>query len=591
MEAYSFSLSWLVELNAARESMSSAQQRALADGIEAIKISMENHEQNTAKVTEQLAGVNEVFQDVSTKGKLTRLIHDIATSDYTQTPEEKFENPFARRAESELGVMLLTNPTTAMMTSVGRISEEIIKLMDDQSDYVLQRFSQFFAEDAHVIALGAPKVAPTPESVKKILRDNNTAQLAEIMHIHFKFSQAITREVPIRQAPQRKPVGRLADITAGFSVGGDDDFFRSKIADASYLGRVFRAYISDELMYRSPLYTAFQGRGRAGTFDQTRTHQLGLMLRGQERFEVGLPTHSSAWAADCKSQPADLTSPYVTDLINNDAVYVAGPSGMTSMFLNQMEVLANFENEELKKNYLSAVVAYIVGGGFHSLHEVIGPAQYALNIVPGYNIQKPSHEQKAPAPNYHQFFAQQALIDSEFGARREAAWDNYLTYLSVLGFYKVLDKLEQNVIELEGMARNESKYIQPAKTARALHLQLTALGAEFFNGPKTPDTCWAFKIRCGAELDRAKSVLKDYRGWADFLQDLVFVVTSIVTMNLANVVNAAAMVTSQRPKNVSAEKIACAEATEKMAEFKQEFNKIMDDIIVDVDEKSSKPSN
>lgn len=184
-------------------------------------------------------------------------------------------------------------------------------------------------------------------------------------------------------------------------------------------------------MYESPLYKVLDNRGKMpNAFDEEATQQLGLLGWGQEEYEIDLPTHHSIWTADCKAQGANLKSQYVLDLIENDAVYVSGPSGMTSVLLGQMEILANFPTENLKKNYLTAVMVYIVAAGFHSIHEVIAPAHYALGLVPGYEVHIPQQGKLAPPPNYNQFFVQQELIDPDFSVCREAAWESYLRYFS-----------------------------------------------------------------------------------------------------------------------------------------------------------------
>ncbi|CAM4411573.1 MAG: hypothetical protein LEGION0403_FIIPPAGN_02691 [Legionella sp.] len=430
-EAYSYAILMVNRIKSKHATDDMAFVAPIDKCINKLKISFENHEQNPGVVAGYLKELkNSTELSLEELAQIEQLQKDLVGNDYRQTPEEKYQNPLARRAESELPITLLQNPTSAMMTSVKRVSDELLKIIDDQRsnfDYYLHSFS----ENAHVIALGSLKSPITREAIKKILQNNNPAQLAEIMHIHFKFAQNITREISIKHAPHREPVGKLAEIVKSLWKATADlkDFFSQGLAE-DWTGRRYRAYISDELMYRSELYTAPGNRGRGLSFDTSRTQQLGLMLNGQEEHETGFPKHNSSWCADCKSQSANYSSPYVLDAVENDAVYVAGPSGMTSMFLSQMETLANFENEDLKKNYLSAVVAYIVGGGFHSLHEVIGPAQNALNLVPGYQIQVPSYDHRAPAPNYNTFFAQQEAIDPEFASRHEIAWQNYLNYVN-----------------------------------------------------------------------------------------------------------------------------------------------------------------
>jgi hypothetical protein len=74
------------------------------------------------------------------------------------------------------------------------------------------------------------------------------------------------------------------------------------------------------------------------------------------------------------------------------------------------------------------VFSYVVGGGFHSLHEVLAPAQYSYHLIPGYNVKVPEVGVLASPPNYSDFFIQQAAIDPEFNARRQLAWTKYLTY-------------------------------------------------------------------------------------------------------------------------------------------------------------------
>lgn len=426
-EAYTYAISLMYHL-ADSHSESLGEKEIIHGCINKIKISMENHEQDPGIVMGYLKKVAAQLSETDQQ-KIDELLKSMETSDYQQTAEEKFENPLARRSESELAIALLQKPTKAMMQSVQRVSDEILKLIDDLGDSFDNPYAlNVFTENSHVIALGAFKNKPTASQIKALLKKNDPDQLAEIMFIHFKFAQAITREYPIKRAPEREPVGQLKEIVKQIWDGDPKEFFSKGIASSEWEGRKLRSHISDVAMYESRLYTAIRGRGRTGVFDTTRTQQMGLMLRQQASYAKGLPQHSSSWVADCKSQPADLNSQYVIDLIDNDAVYIAGPSGMTSMFLGQMEILANFENENLKKNYLTAVASYIVGGGFHSLHEVIGPAQYALNLVPGYHVQVPQQSKLAPPPNYYQFFRQQEDIDPEFASRREAAWHNYLDF-------------------------------------------------------------------------------------------------------------------------------------------------------------------
>lgn len=438
IEAYTYSLSLLTDIRNKLLTVDpitkSLQQQTiqLNAAIEEIKIMTENHEQDQRVILDLLETIKSALNQTDLI-KIIRLQKHIQQSHYQQTPQAKYENPLARRLESELAITLLLTPTKATMDVVKHVSASILSLIESDPTTIREILTKSFFEDGSPISFGAPKTAPSLDHVKSLLSNNSHLLLTEIMYIHFRFSQQITRGIPIKHTPLRNPVGQLSKIIADLYPNQDaQSFFKNAIAIKGGAGTFYRSYISDVFFYQSALFTALGGkRGRLGgleNFKLITTHHLGLMLESQQEYEVGLPTHDSQWCADCKCQPADLESPYVHDLIENGAVYVAGPSGMLSILLNQMELLANFDDENLKKLYLTAIVAYIVGGGFHGLHEVIGPAQDRLNLVPGYHIQVPQAGKTALPPNYHHFFMQQAALDPEFIERREAAWEKYLTY-------------------------------------------------------------------------------------------------------------------------------------------------------------------
>ncbi|MFJ1269777.1 hypothetical protein ACD661_14525 [Legionella lytica] len=436
-EAYSYAIVLLAQLSKRHTTSTSDLANTTLNlfniCIRNLKVALENHEQNLKIAVEpinELMGQEDIFPDE--RVLLKNLILSILNGTYQQTSKEKFDNPLARRWESELAIILLHRPTAAMMEVVQEVSTQILCCIE-QLSLIKETFDwsfylDIFSRSYHVISFGAEE-NPTLESIKKILVENKPEQLAEIMHIHFKFAQGIIRKFPITGI-ERKPVGKMAEIVAHIWPGPMEKFFSEGLSDP-VTGAFNRSHIPDRLMYGSPLYKVLDNRGKMpNAFDEEGTQQLGLLCWGQEEHEVGLPTHHSSWVADCKAQAANLKSQYVLDLIENDAVYVSGPSGMTSVLLGQMEILANFPMVSLKKNYLTAVMTYIVAAGFHSIHEVIAPAHYALDLVPGYEVHVPHQGKLAPAPNYNQFFSQQELIDPDFAARRDTAWENYLYYFS-----------------------------------------------------------------------------------------------------------------------------------------------------------------
>lgn len=411
-------------------------QAAFNEAIEKIRIAIENHEKKPKKLCAELEKIlNSMELDTTYKQRLHNVIQDVASSNYAkQSKEDKFQNPLARRIESELPIELLTHPTKDMMQAVQHVSAEILKVIPTINKEYLDEFltSLKFNYD-EPISFGSLSEKPTVEKLIQILKKNSPDKLATIMYIHYQFSTYMLESQPILHAPHRAPVGKLAELIAlVWKDAPIEDFFTKGISLTNEDGKLYRAFISDAIMYHSDLFKAGENRGRIGAlgeYNKQRYHQLGLMLPNQEAFEADLPEHRSLWLPDCKGQAADLNSIYVKDEIENDAIYVSGPSGMVTLFLGQMEILANLETVALKQHYLSAVLAYMVGGGQHSIHEVLSPAQYCLDLIPGYQVQVPSKDKLAPPPNYHDFYLQQMSIDGEFASRREKAWGNYLEFL------------------------------------------------------------------------------------------------------------------------------------------------------------------
>lgn len=431
-EAYLQAISVLSELN------QSLKNPVVSKCIRLIKKEFENHQQNPAVICHYLKILrSKVDFHPDQEKQLNQLSEAILQNPYTQTDKEKFRNPLPRRAESEFATTLLLHPTKKMMEAVKRVSDEIIKIMRDIKEngsredrkYLLSIPSKLDPQEK-TDAFGAFTEKPTFRGIVKLLKQNDARQLAEIMLIHVRFGQHVFRHVPIRTAPHRPPTGELHNIIKDYWHEAPEDFFKKGIAiPDDELGYQCRSLISDTIMYASALYSADEERGRKHVIPIA-TQQMGLMLPSQVSKDFPLPMHASSWIADCLSTRPDPHSRVVQDAIQNDGVYVSGPSGLTSVLLGQMEIIANFENEALKQHYLCAVMAYIVSGGLHSMHEVLAPAAYCLKLLPGYNAFAPDTKEGklAPAPNYHIAFRLFAKIDPEFYARTQKAWKNLMTY-------------------------------------------------------------------------------------------------------------------------------------------------------------------
>lgn len=412
-----------------------AAQPFIVDTISKIRIAIENHRQDPPYVSRLLVNLSERLQHHHHSNLLMMTAMMIRESNYELSLPERFENPLARRFESQLPIQILLTPTPAIMASVYCISEKIIgALMQIESmnlDYDFFSMEEDFFLSSLVgpqeLGFGAFSKTPDLNEFLAVLLGNNPANLAQIMYIHFMFAQNVFRRFDfINLAPQRAPIGQMLKIVSKQRYAQDPAHYFVKLTKEK------NRYISDTLLYEGPFYS---DRGRLEEFQPPEITEyrfrMGLMLDEDGYLNNNIPTQSTPWAADVKFQKPDFNSPFTRYLLENDAVYVAGPSGMTSLFLGQMENFANFNLLSEKQSYLAAVVAYLVAGGFHSLHEIIGPAEYGLGLVPGYHAFIPEKKYSPPAPNFHRFFSLLMAHDPDFRVCYDKAWndlDNFFEY-------------------------------------------------------------------------------------------------------------------------------------------------------------------
>ncbi|MDP1573662.1 MAG: hypothetical protein Q8L78_01825 [Coxiellaceae bacterium] len=404
-EAYLYSI-YILENISKKFPVGSEEFAKIKRAIEEIRILVENHEQNPQAVSTTLENLLKALGaaiDHKDKMALASVAQNIIENKYEQTSQEKWENPIGRRFESQLQIELLQSPTNAMMASVKKISEKMLEILEKNQTMKGTRISlqdaflETLPENAHAIAFGSEK-APTYEGVKHVLIENKSEDLAAIMHMHFKFAQSLTR-----------------------CLSGE---YKTVATNTSN--------ISDKKMYYSAYYKE-RGRQEDGFNSQITTQQMGLLSRKDAVCAQGLPSHESTWVADAKAQAPNLQSLYLQSLIANDTPYVAGPSGMTSMFVGQMIGFDVMKTEAEKQSYMATVTAYMVSGGFHSLHEVLGPVSHCLpeqNLVPDYQASSVDEIQARTAkpPNFHAFYDNMSKIDPEFSKVREAGWDKLNTF-------------------------------------------------------------------------------------------------------------------------------------------------------------------
>ncbi len=114
--------------------------------------------------------------------------------------------------------------------------------------------------------------------------------------------------------------------------------------------------------------------------------EVQLRNRGVDMYDRTAKYSMSAKTPAGASAKASAVT-YYQDLDERNELFGAGPSGTTGTILAGAMTFGNLSGDDLKQ-YLFAVMGYLVGGGMHSLHESLavmkwlGP-EYQMEYNPG----------------------------------------------------------------------------------------------------------------------------------------------------------------------------------------------------------------
>lgn len=374
---------------------------ALTEAVKSIKALLSNHEQDhqeSCQLIDSLIHCGEMRKPH--QAILTHIKTCLEGSAYKQSIKEKYFNPLGRRLESQLMIEFVSSPTEKMMSTIAGISKVILDFLDHYpDDYEKIRFLESLTHEAHTaMAFGAWTKQPSLQFVRRMLIANQPSDFVRIMFIHFKFARDTARYLDIGKKYKR--CAEKAD------------------------------YISNDLMYNSMFY---EERGRFGDLMDFYSRRMGIVREYPEgKYSASLPFHDSVWIPDALGQMANLTSHFTRDLIQNDTPYVAGASGMSSMFIGcYLGYLGGVTTIEETRLYVAAFLAYIVSGGFHSIHEVLGPIAYCLKevcILPDYEVSVPHPRRCAEPPNYDCFYQLLIAIDEDISYVLDSAWKKMTTF-------------------------------------------------------------------------------------------------------------------------------------------------------------------
>ena len=168
-EAYTYAI-WILEQLKTNSDVckGKVELESIERAIHGIQLAIENHEQKVGVVVIHLLDVGSTVK-APTSQQLTTLAETIKHHDFQQSPHERYENPLARRLESELAITLLQQPTQAMMLAVGRVSKELLTLIADieAHDEFGIDYTILTEKSSHPLSFGAYKKHPLLQKLKK----------------------------------------------------------------------------------------------------------------------------------------------------------------------------------------------------------------------------------------------------------------------------------------------------------------------------------------------------------------------------------------------------------------------------------------
>lgn len=384
----------------------------VASLIRELKTCFLNHEQNFSNLRFIIKQNMGQYSGLSSRLRLflTNVLATIDSDDFKkyysqQTIKEALHCRLQRMLESQIAVSMLQRPSQKMWDSINNISQTIVHFLKKcPSEKYLKPFLRDLGPSEEnksmpylPLAFGRFRETATLGEVISTLETKTN--ILRILLIHFLFMRDVYPLIPLTTPPpQLKEFGGdFADYLARNTDTDVRNFFWDYIEQAPHL---------------------YKDRGR-DEFVCIPSRHLSITLAPEDRAEF--PFTSAAWYPDCLCQKADLRSPYLTSLLSKDIPYVAGPSGMTSLFCGALLFLGKRNSIEEQQHYLLAIMAFITGGGLHSIHEVLTIPKIRLGLLSKYQVSGPL------AGNYQSFF-DMFYRDKIIPANLNRAWRNTIEW-------------------------------------------------------------------------------------------------------------------------------------------------------------------
>lgn len=459
--------------------------------IEAIKISIEQHDDKSTLlyIIEQNSNSTdrEFIQETIDAIKRSPLdIFSVKTIN---------EHATLGAVDSFFPSELLINPTQKMIETRDKVSRSILATLKhyrnsgfkNQGRDVLKYFEEFargmifeshntypgvfsLAEinadlaDDEKISIGKKltesQIMHVLDKTIKKLESSNTSNY-QIMAVHTQVADWLIKRVPLKiqdnnYSLNNNPVYAriLQEYNNKLGVNITINEFMSMLRDPKTKFDQVRSFVSDEMMYFSPLYQVEKSRGRGKADKSNLTTTLGVMRNDDLGMRQMLPQleNQTAWVdwTKCEFEPE---SKIVNSMTSNETPFIASYSGTTSLLLSLM-LSGNATTLAEQQSYLCSIIGYVSGVGFHSIHEILAPAAYCIDILPknAYPVDVPRNPTNYHPPQYNNFYKIMEQSDPELAERRKAAWSQ------LTDWYRQVYIIQHKPLETEQMLEHALAY-------------------------------------------------------------------------------------------------------------------------------------
>ncbi|STY29503.1 serine/threonine-protein kinase [Legionella wadsworthii] len=472
--------------------------------IEEIQILIENHGDKSELMSfielNQLARIKSILPVIE---NLARSPLNVLPTKYMNT------HPLVGASESFLPPNLLLNPTSKMVETRGKVTDSIVKTLEYflANDFTAsgQNLEQHFQKFAINMIFESSNTYPGTFPLDKVnkglsiinqiilpIDSLNETQLKhviqmsidllkdpialhyQIMAIHAQFGYSLIKFIPIFKqdtlvTQNDNPVYKkiVEEYTRKYPTVGVTTFedFLSLLNGWDENAKKARRFICDEMMYQSMLYTVESHRGRGNPDQFVLTNKLGVMRNSDSSYQNQLPRLEAQlpWVDWTKCEFRE-DSKIVNSMTATETPFISSFSGTTSLLLNIMISSNALKTLEEQQIYLVNIMSYVSGVGFHSMHEILGPAAWCLNLIPRdlYPIEVPNTKLEYRAPLYHNYFQIIGRIDPEFMQVRNESNAAFLKWYREVYFPNLImtsyPKLFKGILE-KGIENQEDSLI------------------------------------------------------------------------------------------------------------------------------------